>query len=467
MATLIEQRTIGAIPENERHGKAWHLLPLWFSLNATVVAATTGAIGISVGAGLVPTLLAIVIGNLVGAVFMAYHSAQGPQLGLPQMIQSRAQFGFFGAALPNLLAIIMYVGYFAGAGVIGGQAIASIAGIPTWTGIIVCNAITWLIAFAGYRAIHLFDRAMAVVSVLVLALLFVAAVAHYGSAPAAPSQPTFANFFLILSICASWQITFAPYVSDYSRYLPTSQGGAKTFWYTLIGSCAGAILFMALGAVVAVYALDSLNSDALVYLSSLAPMGAPVIAVVLVLGMIGANCDNLYGPYMAGLSAVTQAGGPPHVSRLVRGCVTGSFGLIGTAIGIFLSGDFLTNLSNLILFLLYMLVPWTAINLVDFYVIHRGHYDVSSILSMRGRYGLVNWKAIGTYAVAVLAEVPFMSCPLFVGPFATALGGVDIAWLVGLFVAGGLHYALNRNTAAEEHGDSLPADASVPSTTAV
>lgn len=450
MATLIEQRTIDAIPETERHGRAWHLLPLWFSLNATVMAATTGAIGISVGAGLIPTLIAIVIGNVVGSVFMAYHSAQGPQLGLPQMIQSRAQFGFFGAALPNLLAIIMYVGYFSSAGVIGGQAIASITGIPTWTGIVVCNVITWLIAFAGYRAIHAFDRAMAGVSVIVLLLLFAAAVAHFGSAPAAESSPSFANFFLILSIAASWQITFAPYVSDYSRYLPTSQGGAKTFWFTLIGSCAGAILFMSLGAVVGVYALDSLSSDAIVYLSSLSPVGAPVIAVVLVLGMIGANCDNLYGPYLAGLSTVTQAGGPPHVSKVLRGAVTGAFGVLGTAIGIFLSGDFLTNLQNLILLLLYMLVPWTAINLVDFYLIHRGRYDVGAIVSMRGRYGLVNWKAIGTYAVAVIAQIPFMSCALFVGPVATALGGVDIAWLVGLFVAGTLHYALNRSAAAAD-----------------
>ena len=86
---------------------------------------------------------------------------------------------------------------------------------------------------------------------------------------------------------------------------------------------------MALGAVVGVYALDSLNSDALVYLSSLSPVGAPVIAIILVLGMIGANCDNLYGPYMAGLSTVTQAGGPPHVSRLVRAAVTGGFASAG------------------------------------------------------------------------------------------------------------------------------------------
>jgi len=40
MATLIGQRTIDAIPESECHGRAWHLLPLWLSLNATVMAAT-------------------------------------------------------------------------------------------------------------------------------------------------------------------------------------------------------------------------------------------------------------------------------------------------------------------------------------------------------------------------------------------------------------------------------------------
>jgi nucleobase:cation symporter-1, NCS1 family len=41
-------------------------------------------------------MLALPIGNIFGAVFMAGHSAQGPKLGIPQMIQSRAQFGFYG-----------------------------------------------------------------------------------------------------------------------------------------------------------------------------------------------------------------------------------------------------------------------------------------------------------------------------------------------------------------------------------
>ena len=35
----------------------------------------------------------------------AFHSAQGPQLGLPQMIQSRAQFGYIGVAVLVLFAL--------------------------------------------------------------------------------------------------------------------------------------------------------------------------------------------------------------------------------------------------------------------------------------------------------------------------------------------------------------------------
>jgi purine-cytosine permease-like protein len=42
---------------------------------------------------------------------MAGHSAQGPKLGIPQMIQSRAQFGYLGASVPLVVVMLMYVGF--------------------------------------------------------------------------------------------------------------------------------------------------------------------------------------------------------------------------------------------------------------------------------------------------------------------------------------------------------------------
>ncbi len=90
----IESRSIDWVPLSERTGKPWSLFPLWFMSNANITTLATGMVGASLGASFVTSLLAIVLGVAVGTIFTAFHSAQGPQLGLPQMIQSRAQFGY-------------------------------------------------------------------------------------------------------------------------------------------------------------------------------------------------------------------------------------------------------------------------------------------------------------------------------------------------------------------------------------
>ena len=109
----IERRSIDYIPASERHGSPRRLFFIWFGANMQVTAAATGAIAVLIGLSLPWALLALLIGNLFGVTFMAAHSAQGPKLGIPQMIQSRAQFGFYGAIVPLVLVLLMYVGYFA------------------------------------------------------------------------------------------------------------------------------------------------------------------------------------------------------------------------------------------------------------------------------------------------------------------------------------------------------------------
>jgi hypothetical protein len=63
----------------------------------TSVSYATGAIGPLTGLSLPWTIVAIVGGSVFGTLFQAFHGAQGPRMGLPQMIQSRAQFGSRGA----------------------------------------------------------------------------------------------------------------------------------------------------------------------------------------------------------------------------------------------------------------------------------------------------------------------------------------------------------------------------------
>ena len=108
---LIEQRSIDYVPIRERHGKLWHLWPVWFAGGAHLATIASGFVGVALGGNLVWMAIAVVLGCAFGTFFMAFHSTQGPQLGLPQMIQSRPQFGYMGALLVWFVALITLVGY--------------------------------------------------------------------------------------------------------------------------------------------------------------------------------------------------------------------------------------------------------------------------------------------------------------------------------------------------------------------
>src|ERR687887_2687385 len=108
---VVEVRSIDYVPLKERHGRVWHQGPFWFMGNFVLVTMVTGFIGPELGLSLVWSLVAIAIGCGFGTFFMAFHAVQGPRLGLPQMIQSRAQFGYRGAVFPLAVVVFVYVGF--------------------------------------------------------------------------------------------------------------------------------------------------------------------------------------------------------------------------------------------------------------------------------------------------------------------------------------------------------------------
>ena len=89
------------------------------------------------------------------------------------------------------------------------------------------------------------------------------------------------------------------------------------------------------------------------------------------------------------------------------------------------------------------MIPWTAINLVDFYFLRHGDYDVHALFDANGKYGKFNWIALGVYFATVLIELPFANAVLYQGPIALAMNGADISWLVGgIFACGNVYYFL-------------------------
>ena len=169
---MIEVHSIDYVPHAERHGKVRDLWPVWFSGDANLATLAVGVIGIALGGTMLWTALAVIGGCALGTFFMAFHSTQGPQLGLPQLIQSRPQFGYMGALLVWVVAMIAYIGYNAFNGVLAAQAVRQLAGThapaDSFAIILVFLAVALAMAVVGYDWIHHLQR---IVAYCMLALL--------------------------------------------------------------------------------------------------------------------------------------------------------------------------------------------------------------------------------------------------------------------------------------------------------
>ncbi|MFD3558478.1 purine-cytosine permease family protein [Streptomyces sp. NPDC058686] len=448
---LVERRSIDVVPDGERHGTAFSQFTLWLGANLQITAVVTGALAVVFGGDVVWSLVGLVVGNLLGGAVMALHSAQGPRLGLPQMIQSRAQFGVRGAVVPLLLVILMYVGFFASGSVLAGQAVGELTHTGDTTGIIVFALVTGAMATVGYRVIHALGRVASIVCAVAFVYLGIRLLDRVDlSALLHDAHFDAPMFLLAISLSASWQLAFGPYVADYSRYLPRTTSAKATFWWTLSGSAIGSQWSMTFGVLVAATAGGKFLDNQVGYVVGLGGAGiiASFLYFVIALGKLTINVLNTYGGFMSMVTSVSGFRGQKVLSQRGRAAYITLIMIAGTVVALAGKDSFLSSFKDFLLFLLTFFTPWSAINLVDYYLISKERYDIPALSDPHGRYGAWRWDALTVYAVGLLAQLPFLATHFYTGPLVEPLGGADISWIVGLVVPAVLYWAVaRRNTA--------------------
>lgn len=465
----LEDKTIQPIPASERHGKARDLFTIWFGSNIMIMTIVTGGLATTVfGLGFVPAIVGIIIGNVVGGIFMALHSAQGPQLGVAQMIQTRGQFGSFGALLIVVIVVVMYVGFFAANLVFGGEAMAAVSpGISVDAGIIIIGIVSVIATIFGYRLIHAYARVLSVAAGLALLLAFGWILVVHGLPGNFLETGNFnwVGFMGTISVSALWQLAYAPYVSDYSRYMPQGTGSAPAFWASYSGCVLGTLFPMILGALVGTLAV-SMSTGNVEIVGSLGALLQPwtlIIVGIFCLGVAASNAMNLYCGVLCTLT-IGQTFKPSWLPRAkTRSIAAIILFVVAVSIALFARDNFILFYTNFLSFLMYVLVPWTAINLVDYYLLRHGEYRVEDFFKRDGGvYGRFNWVAIGSYVAGALIQVPFSATAIYTGPLAAAMGGVDISWIVGLVVVAPLYYVAARVFGKKPEAAPFPATALTP-----
>jgi NCS1 family nucleobase:cation symporter-1 len=442
----VETHHIDMIPAGARHGKPWQQAAFWAGANINVFNVVLGGVVVSIGLTFWWAIIAIAAGTLAGALFIALHATQGPRLGVPQTIQSRGQFGFYGAAFLFPCVLLLNVGFIAAQLVIQSQSAQGVIGsltIPEWILILAIPAV--VIGIFGYRWIHRVMQATVVIVGVSMIIMLIQGL-RYGSLPAKETTlhaPTAGLFLAGAALLVIDMLSWAPFVSDYTRYLPVNTSGRRLFWAIYAGNVVSTIVACTIGA----------------YLAALLPSLGPVAAigkisgkwalVILTLSLINSDTLNAYTGAFQVLALGNMWRRFKSVSVMLRVVPFLCVMAVGVLVALIGYAHFVSNLSNFLDVLLTIFIPWSAVNLTDYFLVRRGNYDVTAFFIPDGVYGKFAWRGLLAYAAGLAAQWPFVSQPDYVGPLVSHLGGADISWLVGFFVSAVVYLILVVSSATE------------------
>ncbi|MGD0146664.1 MAG: cytosine permease [Nitrososphaerales archaeon] len=428
----VEKLGIEHVPEELRHGSANRTFTLWFAANLTIAdyvvgVITTGFSGFTMSQ-IIPILL---VGNLLGGLFVGLAAAMGPSLGFPQMLSSRASFGRLGNYIPGALNWISTVGWFTVNTILAVVALRVI--FPGANFVLSAAAyviIQAVIAIYGHDFIHLFEKVMSIVLGLLFLLIFVLTIPDLGKAFAyqpggAGSAFSLGSIGILLIICFSYLMSWAPYASDYSRYFAPSTSKTRVLVLALAGGAISSFAIEVLGALVA--SLTPSENGSFAYfngLNSYAGSFGALAMVTLILGAFAADALNLYTNSLSALVLDVKA---------KRWMTVTAGGVAGFIIAVAVQASFERFFENFLLALSYWIMPWLAIVLVDFYVAKRTSVETSA---NPARW---DWSALAIYGFSILVSVPFMVPQVTlgypVGALSSWFGGADLSYFISFAVA--------------------------------
>jgi NCS1 nucleoside transporter family len=452
----IEQRGIQLIPETDRHMKPSNLFWMWAGATWNVEFLVYGALIVSFGLSFWQAVLAILVGNVFYSL-LGIASLPGPATGTTAFMVSRAPFGRNGNRAPSLFNWITQVGFEVEGIVIivliveamfhrEGTALDAAAKVAV---IIVAVAIQFLAPFLGHATITKVLRYLSFVFIVVFAVMACLVIPHaHLSALHGQHDSWWLWTTALVLIVSAGGLGWTENAADYSRYLPRDTPKARTFWSASLGGAIPAILLELLGA--AAYLISPLATQAYALPATFASWFFWPFLILAIPQLFAINSIDMYS------SGVTlQAIGIP-VKRW--GCVLIDTIISGgiTALVIF-KGNFFTDLSGFLDYIVVWLGAWFGILLVD-YLLRRGKYDIKSLAAKHGglywRNGGFNWKALIALAAGMFGAMMWIDAafyvPAYTGPLSNGTNGADFSWAFGMIISAVVYLVLSVRSIRKE-----------------
>ena len=459
-AFKLEQRGIEHVADADRKLRPAGLFWMWTGAIWNVEFLVYGALIVSFGLSFWQAVLAILVGN-VFYVFLGWASLSGPRSGTTAFMVSRAPFGRNGNRAPSLFNWITQVGF-----EVEGLVIVVLIVVAMFvregihlddTGktiaIILAVLVQFVMPFLGHATITKVLRYLSFVFIVVFVIMACLVIPHAHVTSLHQSTSWWLWTGALVLIVSAGGLGWTENAADYSRYLPADTPPAKTFWAATLGGAIPSILLELLGA--AAYLVSPQVTAAAAVPASFASWFFWPFLILALPQLFAINTLDMYS------SGVTlQALGLPAkrwVCVVIDTIISGGV----TALVIF-KGNFYTDLSGFLDYIVVWLGAWFGIYIVD-YMLRRGRYEFASLAAKKGglywRNGGFNWKALLSLAAGMFGAMMWIEAQYYVPSYSSPLSnhfyGADFSWAFGMIVSAVIYFVLSFRSVPKEIGKAL------------
>lgn len=411
-----EDRTLGALG----------YMSLWVGDGVNMGNMTLGASVIVAGMAVLniwQTITAALIAIAIVSTFFALNDRAGYKYGIPYVAHLKASFGKKGTLLSSLLRAVPAVIWYGVQSWIGGTALNEVFKILSsgafdnvFVGFIILIIVQILLSMKGFHSIKVVESVASVVLMGIVITVFIILVKDHSAAISTSwinAKGTWGiEFFAYIMVFLGNYAAIFLSAADYSRELKTGYTDKKRgllYFIPIIVAYGSVVVVGAMLASATGYTNPALGLPALfdnVYMQLF-------ISVFIVFGAIAVNLvANIVTP-----AYVVQLFTKLNYKASVT--ITGILAM-GSFPWLLVQDDNAKGLDTFVHVYSAFLGPLIAILLVDFYFMRKQHIDIKELYKTDGDFEEVNYAALLALAIGTAAAFVF----------------VDLAWLIGLIVAG-------------------------------
>jgi purine-cytosine permease-like protein len=463
----IETRGIAFIPDADRASTPLSVGTVFFGTQLTYGTLVVGALPVAFGLGFWASLSTILLGTLLGTIIFAAMVPIGSRTGTNGSVSSGAFFGIRGRYIGSMITQIVDLGYFAMSFWISAPPLTEAAhrlfGIPTGTwptviALVFATTCTVALAVLGHATIVAYEKLTAVAGVLAIALLVVYAGVNFGGQHHSTAQYALGAFWPTWTMALTAQIanavSFGPFASDYSRYVPSTAKPWSLFLWAGAGMFFGNMVALIGGVFIGIAVADP--NDLIHGMIGFLPLWLVLPVTVLSFIANTANASMVMYNGILDLHAMLW--------RLKWVQVAGVFSTLGiglACLGIVMA-DFTDRIDALCSIVTILVTPWMMINIIGF-LQRNGRFDTGDLQDFTHRdAGNVYWYAYGfnpraltAWAISTFIGMLFCNTHLFAGPLARLAGGADCSFISSATVGALLYLALGRPAPAHAGGTGI------------